>query len=202
MSDQIGCVVIPTYDLYLTKLAERQSLFTALIWPGFGGKARPMIGPYDWFTAGPRREGQRRQPPQVAIPFLFRSIGKDGSKPPFKISHVGLTVYMAHDHIVATNPAILAAMDHLRVEVFAGTLWGNDYVRTWYVVSNTIALDPIIPYEGLTLISQERPLDPSFTRGYGMVWLPAQLRDWFEVSVQQHTDLLTMQNGERWQCFS
>ena len=130
MSNQIGCVVTPTYDYYLKTLIQRKQEFTTLIWPGVGQNASRMIGPYDWFTAGPRREGQHKQPAQLAIPFLYRGISKEGSEPPFMVSHVSLAFYMVHDHIVKVKPQILTKLDKLRVEVFANIRWGNDSVRT------------------------------------------------------------------------
>jgi len=199
VSDQIGCVVIPTYDYFLKTLIQRKQGFTALIWPGFGQRASRMIGPYNWLTAGPRRGGQHRQPPQLAIPFLYRGISKDRSEPPFVVSHVSLAVYMVHDHIVKVKPQVLTTLDKLRVEVFAGRPWGNDYVRTWYVVTETFELNPVMAYDDLTLISQDRPLDPNFARGYGMVWLPTQHRSWYEGCTDKYASLLAMPNGERWQ---
>ncbi len=199
MHNFIGCVVIPTYDEFLEALLKRREEFTTLIWPGHRTKAkRRMVSPYNWFTAGPRKSDQEdRQPPQKAVPFLYRGIG-DEVGPPYKVTHVSLAVYMVYDNVYTENSAIQEVLRALRVEHFSGSAWGDKGVQTWYVVTETFRLDNPILYDQLWLIKQDRPLAPNFARGYGLVWLPEQLCDWYRDCLTKHADLLALLNIERW----
>lgn len=191
----VGCVVIPVYDGFLQVLVHRRDTFTTLIWPGQHSKAERMAGPSEWFKA----TGDGR-PAQEAIPFLFRSIGRS-TDPPYEVSHAGLAVYMAHDDICSPDTDVRKALSAKRVERFSGDQWGDEGVRTWYVVTETHQLKQPISYETLRLVQQERALAANFTRGYAMVHLPASIQGWFArhlVKVAERTDLLALPYSDRW----
>lgn len=197
MDKAIGCVIIPLHEQFLPVLVTRREEFTSLIWPGHNNKANRMASPYKWFTVGPSTSEQKRQSPQKAIPFFFRSVGSEG--PPYKASHLGLAVYMVHDDIYAGNSKIREAIQSLRVEKFSKDHWGDEGVRTWYVMANTVELDTPIPYDDLWLVKQDRPLSPNFVRGYGMVWLPKKLQDWYRACIEKHSQFLEHPIIKRWQ---
>jgi hypothetical protein len=127
MDNLIGCVVIPAYNEFLESMVKRCKEFTTLIWPGHKAKANRMVSSCDWFTAGPCQSGQKeRQPPQKAVPFLYRGIGgKVEQQPPYEISHVGLSVYMVHDDIYTNTSAIEQVLKELRVEQGIVSGWGE-----------------------------------------------------------------------------
>lgn len=202
MNCSVGCVVIPTYGDFLDVLAERQDKFTALIWPGHKAKANRMVSPYNWFSAGPRKPDQGKPSPEKAVPFLYRGISSEEAKPPYEITHVSLAVYMVHWDAYHANKTMQETLTALRVEKFCETPeWGDVGVKTWYVVSGTFRLDIPIPYEQLHLIKQDRDLASNFTRGYGLVWLPECLQEWYNNCYKKYADLLTVPNIERWRIF-
>ncbi len=198
MDNLIGCVVIPTFDEFLEVLVKRREEFTTLIWPGHGAKANRMVSPHNWLTVGLRQSGQERQPPQKAVPFLYRGIGSE-VEPPYKVGHVGLAVYMVHDDVYTDNPTMQEVLRALRVERFSESDWGDEGVRTWYIVTETFQLDKPIPYDQLWLIRQERPLAANFARGYALVRLPEYLQDWYADCLAKYADLLALPNIQRWQ---
>jgi len=160
MTSRTQGFVLPVFASYLDVLAQRASQATTMIW-GWQGQARRMGAPVKLL---------RQQP---YVPFLFRAVDTAGL-----VSHVALSGLILHK-TSAAYASLAPWLDEHRVERFAASPWGNRST-TFYVVTGGHKLAKPIPFEHLTLASEERPLSPGMLRGYAGIYLPDSLLPWYQ----------------------
>ena len=158
-------VVIPVYKEYLDVLTRRPNDLTTMIW-GWQGNSKPMAAPGRLL----RKQG--------TVPFLFRPVESTGH-----VTHVAISGLIVHSGSPA-HRKIAQWLHDRRVEGFAGRKNWNDDVRSFYVVTAARELPAPIPFQDLTLVSENRPLDPGMVRGYATVFMPGPMATWYDAAVR------------------
>jgi hypothetical protein len=170
-------VVIPVQDYYLKAMVDHADELTTLNFGWHRGEApKKLVAP----------EGLCRQ--LGALPFLFRASHQvdDGDNESLgEATHAGLAGIIVHGD--SSQYAKLAQfLYETRVERFADYKRADELgveIGTFYIVAAPYRLPKPIRYEEIDLLSKARKLNPRFRRGYAIVGLPAQLRDWHDAAV-------------------